>query len=132
MNPFPPRVLIVDDEWPIRMLLARMLKNWGYRVLHVGSALEALDAMSKEPADILLCDVVMPEHNGLWLLGQVHTQWPGTAIIMATGCQDAPTIQTSRRSGAIAYVTKPFNPYALRDAVGQAAAFRQALASTPA
>jgi len=73
------RVLIVDDELPIRTLLARMITGWGYGVRHVGSAVEALEVMAAEPADILLCDVSMPEHDGLWLAEQVHARWPSTA-----------------------------------------------------
>ncbi len=69
------RVLIVDDERPIRKILTRWLTGWGYDVRDVGSAVEALDVMAAEPADILLCDVSMPEHDGLWLAEQVHAQW---------------------------------------------------------
>ena len=114
------RVLIVDDEFPIRMLLTRMLKNWGYAVRHVDSANEALDVMAAEPADILLCDVTMPEYDGLQLTAQVHLQWPRTAVIMCTGRQDAHAVQTSRRAGAVAYITKPFNLYLLREALDRA------------
>src|SRR5687767_15762316 len=85
-QPLPRRekVLVVDDEIGIRILLTRMLKGWGYGVWHVGSALEALDIMAAEPADILVSDVSMPDHDGLWLAEQVHARWPRTAIIMST------------------------------------------------
>jgi CheY-like chemotaxis protein len=116
------RVLIVDDELPVRLLLTRMLRNWGYAIRHVGSANEALDVMAAEPADVLLCDVSMPEHDGLWLAEHVHGRWPRTAIIMSTGLQDAHTIQASRKLGAVAYVTKPFNPYMLREALERVSA----------
>lgn len=120
------RVLVVDDEVGIRMLLTRMLKDWGYGVRHVESAVEALDIMAIEPADILLADVSMPEHDGLWLAAQVHARWPQTAIVMSTAHQDARTVQTSRRVGAIAYVTKPFVPYILQEALERAAGARRA------
>src|SRR5687767_15794670 len=74
------RVLVVDDELGIRILLTRMLKGWGYGVWHVASAVEALEIMEAEPAEILLSDVSMPEHDGLWLAEQVHARWPRTAI----------------------------------------------------
>ncbi|OFW16208.1 MAG: hypothetical protein A3F70_08885 [Acidobacteria bacterium RIFCSPLOWO2_12_FULL_67_14] len=111
------KVLIVDDEPPIRAILTRWLKGWGYGVRDVGSASEALDIMATEPADIVLCDVAMPEHDGLWLAEQVHAQWPRTAIIMATGRDDPRTVRTSRTLGAIAYVIKPFDPVMLREAL---------------
>jgi two-component system response regulator FlrC len=111
------KVLVVDDEVGIRMLLTKMLKSWGYGVRHVESATEALTIMATEPADILLSDVSMPEHDGLWLAEQVHTKWPRTAIIMSTAHRDAHTVQTSRKVGAAAYVTKPFVPYLLQEAL---------------
>ena len=113
------RVLIVDDELPIRILLTRILKGWGYGVRHVGSAVEALNMMAAEPADVLMCDVTMPEYDGLWLAKQVHTQWPRTLIIMVTGHNDAYTVQTSRRLGAVAYLTKPFSQYMLREVLNR-------------
>jgi len=114
------KVLIVDDEPPIRVLLTRWLTGWGYGVRDVGSAAEALTVMAADPADIVLCDINMPEHDGLWLAEQVHAQWPQTAIIMSTGRADPPTVQTSRKLGAVAYVTKPFDPDLLRQAVDHA------------
>jgi CheY-like chemotaxis protein len=111
------KVLVVDDEVGIRMLLTKMLKSWGYGVRHVESAVEALNIMAIEPADILLSDVSMPEHDGLWLAEHVHEKWPRTAIIMSTAHRDSHTVQTSRRVGAAAYVTKPFVPYLLQEAL---------------
>lgn len=114
------RVLIVDDERPIRRLLTRWLTGWGYGVGDVGSAVEALNVMASEPADILLCDIAMPEYDGLWLAEQVHARWPQTAIIMSTARDDPQTVRTSRKLGAVAYVTKPFDPDLLRQALDHA------------
>lgn len=116
----PCTVLIVDDEPPIRVLLAHWLTKWEYSVKDAGSAIEALDAMAAEPAQIVVCDIGMPEHDGLWLAEQVHTRWPETAVIMATGWDDSQTVHTSRKLGAVAYVTKPFDPDLLRQAVDHA------------
>lgn len=120
------RVLVVDDEIGIRMLLTRMLKGWGFGVWHVASADEALQIMEAEPADILLSDVSMPVHDGLWLAEQVHTRWPRTAIVMSTAHQDPHTVQTSRKVGAVAYVTKPFVAYVVQDALDRVSAQRNA------
>ena len=115
------RVLIVDDEPPIRRLLRRWLERWEYSVRDSGNAVEALDVMAAEPTDILLCDVSMPKHDGLWLAEQVRAQWPQTAIIMITGCDDPRVVRTSRGLGTTAYVTKPFDLDLLRQAVDHAA-----------
>jgi DNA-binding NtrC family response regulator len=115
-----PRVLIVDDELPVRVLLARLVKTWGYSYRHCETAAEALEVMETDPADILLCDVTMPEYDGLRLAEQVHLRWPRTAVIMCTGREDSYTVQTSRKAGAIGYVTKPVHPYLLREALDRA------------
>jgi len=116
------KVLIVDDEAPIREILARWLKGWGYGVRDVASAAEAVALMATDPADIMLCDVGMPERDGLSLVEQVRAQWPRTAIIMTTGRDDPPTVQTSRKLGAVAYVVKPFDPLMLHEALDVASA----------
>ena len=76
--------------------------------------------MAAEPVDIVLCDISMPEHDGLWLAERVHAQWPGTAIIMSTARDDPKTVRTSRKAGAVAYVIKPFDPVMLREALAGA------------
>ena len=92
----------------------------GVGVRETGSAAEALEVMTADPADIVLCDVNMPEHDGLWLAEQVHAQWPRTAIIMRTARDDPKTVRTSRKVGAVGYVIKPFDPVMLREALGRA------------
>ena len=118
------KVLVVDDEAGIRMLLTRMLKDWGYGVRDVASATEALELIATDPPEIVLCDVSMPEHDGLWLAEQVHAKWPHISIIMSTAHQDPHTVRTSRKVGAVAYVTKPFVPYMVQEALERAAAGR--------
>jgi len=115
-----PQVLVVDDEGFVRALLVRWIAGWGYRVREAVSALEALDAMAVEPADIVLCDIDMPGHDGLWLAEQVLARWPATAIIMATGRDESDVVRTSRTLGAVAYVLKPFDSYLLQQALDQA------------
>ena len=110
-------VLIVDDEPPVRALLTRWLTAWGYPLRAVGSASQALAAMAADPADIILCDIAMPDQDGVWLAQQVHQRWPATAIIMSTGRDDSATVRASRAAGAVAYVLKPFNPVLLRAAI---------------
>ena len=110
-------VLVVDDEAPIRELLTRWLTGWGYEAKQAANATEALEHMSTEPAVIILCDVMMPGHDGIWLAEQVRNRWPGTAIIMASSAQDMETVMRMRKQGAVDYVTKPFGREMLRQAL---------------
>ena len=110
-------VLVVDDEEPIRRLLTRWLAGWGYEAKEAANADEALERMTAEPAAIMLCDVMMPIHDGMWLAEQVRERWPQTVVIMASSAQDMETVMRMRKLGAVDYVTKPFGRELLRQAL---------------
>ena len=113
-------VLVVDDEDAIRRLLTRWLSDWGYDAKEAANADEAIEIMAKEPAEIMLCDVMMPVHDGIWLAEQVRSRWPQTAVIMASSAQDMETVMRMRKQGAVDYVTKPFGREMLRQALQRA------------
>jgi DNA-binding NtrC family response regulator len=113
-------VLVVDDEESIRKLLMRWLVAWGFESKEAANADAALETMSVEPAAIMLCDVMMPVHDGIWLAEQVRTRWPQTAVIMASSAQDMETVMRMRKQGAVDYVTKPFGREMLRQALQRA------------
>lgn len=113
-------VLVVDDEEVIRRLLARWLADWGYEAKQAANADDAIEIMAAEPAEIILCDVMMPVHDGIWLAEQVRTRWPQTAVIMASSAQDMETVMRMRKQGAVDYVTKPFGREMLRQALQRA------------
>jgi DNA-binding NtrC family response regulator len=110
-------VLVVDDEESIRNLLTRWLKAWGYESREAGNANQAIEQMTAEPAAIMLCDVMMPVHDGIWLAEQVRERWPKTAVIMASSAQDMDTVLRMRKQGAVDYVTKPFGREMLHQAL---------------
>ena len=111
----PSYVLVVDDEPVVRGFLAHCLEEWGYAVQQAGSADEALDLMVANPASVVLVDVKMPGHDGLWLAERLRATWPGTPVVMASGIDDLQTIRQSRELGAVDYVTKPITPSQLRE-----------------
>ena len=113
-------VLVVDDEEAIRRLLTRWLSGWGYESKEAPNADAAIEIMATEPADIMLCDVMMPVHDGVWLAEQVRSRWPQTAVIMASSAQDMETVMRMRKQGAVDYVTKPFGREMLRQALQRA------------
>lgn len=110
-------VLVVDDEEAIRRLLTRWLAGWGYVAKEAAGADTAIEMMAEEPADIMLCDVMMPIHDGIWLAEQVRGRWPNTAVIMASSAQDMETVARMRKQGVVDYVTKPFGREMLRQAL---------------
>jgi CheY-like chemotaxis protein len=110
-------VLVVDDEPVVRNFLTRCLEGWGYSVKQAGSAADALEFMMARPASVVLCDIRMPDHDGLWLAEQLRARWPDTAVVMTTGVDDVETIAKSRELGAVDYITKPIAPEQLLRAV---------------
>ena len=113
-------VLVVDDDDAVRRLLTRWLEGWGSEATQAANADEALEIMTAKAAEIMLCDVMMPVHDGIWLAEQVRTRWPQTAVIMASSAQDLETVMRMRKQGAIDYVTKPFSREMLRQALQRA------------
>jgi DNA-binding NtrC family response regulator len=112
--------LVVDDDPAIREFLNRRLEGWGYAVKQAGTALDALETMTARPASVVLCDIRMPTHDGLWLTERLREQWPDTPIVMTTALDDADTVSRSRELGAFDYLTKPIDAEQLRRAVQRA------------
>lgn len=111
------QVLIVDDEEHIRRLLSRWVESFGYKARIAASAADALEELAAAPAAIVLCDVMMPVRDGLWLTEQIRERWPETAVIMASGAQDMQTVLATKRKGAVDFVPKPFGREMLRQAL---------------
>lgn len=105
----PPLVLVVDDEAPIRALLAEGLATFGFSTVCAASAEEAMSVLQQEPVQVVLSDIEMPERTGLDLLGDIKKHDADLDVIMVTGAVDADTAVQSIRHGAVDYVTKPFN-----------------------
>ena len=113
-------MLVVDDERAQRELLRRWLDSWSYDVRLAADAREALAAMLAQPADILLADIRMPGHDGLWLIERVRAKWPRTAIIVASGVAELEAVKKAQRLGAVDYVTKPFGREVIKQALERA------------
>ncbi|BCA53316.1 Response regulator with HD-GYP domain [Nitrospira sp. KM1] len=102
------RVLVVDDEEPIRRLLGYMLQSHGYEVVLALDAKEARQKMADMPFALVLCDVNMPGESGMDLVRNILTQFPHTAAIMVTGLDSAVLANAAIDMGAFGYVVKPF------------------------
>jgi CheY-like chemotaxis protein len=78
-------ILVVDDDLRNRFVIADMLKRQGYEVAQASNALEALKAFSRLRPDVVITDLRMPEIDGADLALQIHANWPGIAVILASG-----------------------------------------------
>jgi two-component system, cell cycle response regulator CpdR len=89
------RILIADDEEAIRSLAARALSQDGHEVTTAGDGAEAIDALGRQPFDLLLADIRMPVMDGIALALATARDHPGTTIVLMTGYAD----QRERASG---------------------------------
>ncbi len=102
------RILVVDDEVAVRLVLQRILEELGYHVVTAANGQEALDKMPQLNIRVALLDIMMPGMSGMEVLQQITTNWPETCVIMVTGVDDTQTAVEVMKLGAYDYITKPF------------------------
>ena len=121
-------VLIVDDEPLIRQLMKRWLAAAGYDTREAPDADVAIGLLTVSPSDVILCDIQMPGHDGLWLVAQVRERFPNVAVVLATGLDTVPP-GISLGSGVVEYLLKPFARDQVLRAVTRAVEWGQARAA---
>lgn len=104
-------VLVVDDEQMMLDLFQKILFREGYQVKTALDGVEALKMLSKEPAQLVITDIVMPNLDGFGLLKEVKEKYPNTGVIVMTSYGDTYALKDALLSGADEYVTKPFRSY---------------------
>jgi response regulator RpfG family c-di-GMP phosphodiesterase len=107
LAPAAPRILIVDDDASVRDVISVLLSEEGYRCVVAASAEEALDLAQQEETPLVISDMKMPGHDGLWLLERMRDRLPDTAVIMLTGYGDTESAVDCLRRGAVDYLLKP-------------------------
>ena len=115
------RVLIVDDEAPIRRLLQAWVRAEGGSPVEADSAEQALSVVEAQgPPAVALCDIKLPGQDGLWLAGQLHLSCPETAVVMTTAVHEFDAAISSLQAGVVDYLAKPFTRERLSDALKRA------------
>src|SRR5512138_651282 len=103
------RILVVDDEEPIREIVCSMLQASGYSPRAAASGLEALAVLgSGEQFDLMLSDLMMAELDGIGLLERTKEKYPDMPVIMVTAVHDISVALAAIRNGAYDYLLKPF------------------------
>lgn len=102
------RVLIVDDEEDVAVVLEEFLRMEGYEVSSTSSPLEALEMIKKQKYHIVLSDIVMPKMDGIEFLTKVKQYDALTQVIMMTGYSTMDKTMRCMEAGANDYILKPF------------------------
>ena len=116
----PARILVVDDEDTIRLVLAKYLRTRGFEVSTAESGDAALEALAGVRFDLMLCDVRMPGLSGVEILPAVLESNPELGVVMLSGVNDAPTAAEAMAQGVLDYLIKPIELNQLYDAVMRA------------
>jgi putative two-component system response regulator len=114
------RILVIDDEAIVRMLVVEILEAAGHSVVDADSAERALDLLDGGDFDLVVSDVIMPGLSGLELLQRVQAQQASLPVVLVTGAGTYETLSQALMRGAAGLVTKPFAHADLQSAVADA------------
>lgn len=100
------QILVIDDEDPIRNLLARMIELEGYKVWKASDCQSALKLLKAQPFDVVLCDVFLPDGNGVDFIREIKKHRPEAEVVLLTAHGNIPDGVQAIKNGAFDYITK--------------------------
>ena len=107
-NKRTPRICLIDDDAGVLRAMTRTLEMGGYNHVHVFTSWMAAKVyLQREPAELLILDVLMPEISGLDALSEARKRWPLTTVLMVTGVNEVSNAVECMKRGAADYLTKP-------------------------
>lgn len=113
------KILLVDDEPHIIIMLANRIKHAGYEIITAGDGQEGLEKARKEKPDLIILDVMLPKLDGYKVCRMLKfdEKYKQIPIIMFTARAQKIDKETAESVGADGYITKPFEPQILLDKI---------------
>jgi len=121
------RILIVDDEVNIGLLLSKFLSRNGFEVKTATSGSSAFEILATESFNLVLCDFRLEDTDGREILKKIKIQYPRTGVIIITGYSDIKLAVELIKMGAYDYITKPLYPDEILNTIKKAIDTQQAL-----
>lgn len=115
-----PKILVLDDEEPIRRMIGLYLVKCGYHVNTASCCAEAYQLIDEREYDAIVTDVSMPGEDGISFLGTVRQRLPDVPVIIMTGFAKLQTSIDAIKNGAFDFIQKPFDPGYLRRVIDKA------------
>ena len=112
-----PTILIVKDDQQVLELLVELLEPEGYQVFSATTAKRALEVMTTVRADLILCDVVMPQMNGTELATRIGVEFPDVPVILMSAFTPAGVARVGVSETLVPVLQKPFEPTQLAQLV---------------
>lgn len=126
------RVLVVDDEKNMGLVIQAMLERDGFEVVFFQESGEALSAIESEELDVVVTDLYMPGHGGMEILGHCKRHQPQVPVVMITAFGTVESAVTALKNGAFDFITKPFDQSDLIEIINKACRTRRERLSEPA
>lgn len=101
-------ILVVDDDDPVRVMLARLLRTQGYEVRQAANAAEARAILEDACPELVISDIVMPGESGIELRRAILDRWPGLPVILISGYSAEGPAEFAARTPGTIFVQKPF------------------------
>ena len=111
------KILIVDDQFGIRILLNEVLQKEGYQTFQAANGVQALDIVKKDPPDLVLLDMKIPGMDGIEILKRMKVIEPNIRVLIMTAYGELDMIQEAMNLGALTHFAKPFDIDDIRSAV---------------
>lgn len=111
------RILVVDDDPIVLASCERILGDGGHEVIEAKSVEEGLEALRSGRLDLLILDVIMPEHDGFVMMDTVRRDRPDLPILVMSGYPTQEVMARGMGMGAVRFLSKPFSPEELIEAV---------------
>ncbi|MFC4767445.1 response regulator [Effusibacillus consociatus] len=119
------KVLVVDDQYGIRILLNEVLEKEGYQVFQAPNGPVALEIVKEKKPDLVLLDMKIPGMDGLEILRHIRVIEPDLKVIMMTAYGELDLIKEAMALGALTHFTKPFDIDELRRTVNSELAVQE-------
>jgi two-component system response regulator HydG len=121
------KILIIDDEVNVALLLSKFLTRNGFDVTTASSGNSGLEHLKNGEFDLVLCDYRLEDTDGREMLRKIKTQYPKTGVIIITGYSDIKMAVELIKMGAYDYISKPLYPDEILNTITKAIETRQAL-----
>jgi DNA-binding NtrC family response regulator len=114
------RVLVIDDQEPIRRIVRRALEHDGHEVFDASDGEMGMQMLARHSADVVISDIFMPGQDGILTLRQIRKQYPAVKVIVISGGDSTGMLDLRRDAellGAVKSLPKPFTAREIVDAV---------------
>lgn len=122
----PPRILLIDDDANVRRNISTFLTDSGFQILEAASGIDGVKLFKSQQPDLVLCDLRMPDMDGLDVIKKVTSESPNTPVVIISGYGEIADVVQALRLGAADYLMKPIKDlevleYSVRRGLKQAA-----------